>query len=71
MLVITHGDVAVRLDFVNPEALFHQGASSAEQLLKLAQSERPHLNKIIQSTYQKTALHLTINNGVSINTKHI
>ncbi len=57
MLVITHSDVAVRLDFVNPEALLHQGASSAEEFLKLPQSERPHLNKILQSTYQKTALH--------------
>lgn len=43
MLEVTYSDVAVRLDFVNPEALLHQGASSSEQLLKLPQSERPHL----------------------------
>lgn len=40
---ITHSDVAVRLDFVDPEAIVHQGASSAEQLLQLTQSEWPHL----------------------------
>lgn len=35
MLRITHCDIAVRLDFVDPEALLHQGTSSTEQFLKL------------------------------------
>lgn len=40
---VTHGDVAVRLDFVDPEALLHQAAGSAQQLFELAQREGPHL----------------------------
>lgn len=44
---MTYSDVAVRLDFVNPEAILHQGASSAEQFLQLPQRERPHLNKAV------------------------
>lgn len=39
----THGDVAVRLDLVNPEALLHQAAGSAQKLFELAQREWPHL----------------------------
>ena len=35
----THGDKAVRLDLVNPKALLHNGAGSAEQLFELAQSK--------------------------------
>ena len=49
MLAVTYSDIAVRLDFVNPEALLHQSASSAEQLFKLPQSERPHLNEIYRA----------------------
>lgn len=48
---VTYSDIAVRLDFVDPEAILHQGARSAQQLLELAQSERPHLHKQIQVTY--------------------
>lgn len=39
----THGDIAVRLDLVDPEALLHQAAGSAQQLFELAQREGPHL----------------------------
>lgn len=49
MLLITYSDIAVGLDFVNPEALLHQTASSAEQFLKLSQSEWPHLNSVTDS----------------------
>lgn len=40
---VTHGDVAVRLDLVDPEALLHQAAGPAQQLFELAQREGPHL----------------------------
>lgn len=56
----TYGDIAVRLDLVNPEAVLHQGACSAEQLLQLPQSERPHLNKttaLINKLHTLKALH--------------
>lgn len=43
--VITHSDKAVRLDLVNPEALFQQGAGSAQQLFQLAKGKWPHLTK--------------------------
>lgn len=33
--VATYGDVAVRFDLVNPEAVLHQGARPAKQLLQL------------------------------------
>lgn len=39
----THGDNAVRLDLVDPEALLHHGAGSVEQLFQLAQSEWANL----------------------------
>lgn len=40
---MTHGDVAVRLDLVDPETLLHQAAGSTQQLFELAQREGPHL----------------------------
>lgn len=40
---VTHSDVAVGLDLVDPEALLHQAAGSAQQLFELAQREGPHL----------------------------
>lgn len=43
---VTHGDVAVRLDLVNPEALLHQVAGSAQKLFELAQREGPHLEQV-------------------------
>lgn len=70
MLDATHSDIAVRLDFVDPEALLHQGAGSAQQLLQLAQSERPHLHKAAQSRHQQqTQTHhgrSLIRQGVSV-----
>lgn len=45
----TYGDVAVRFDLVNPEAVLHQGARPAKQLLQLPQRERPHLHKQSQA----------------------
>lgn len=49
---MTYSNIAVRLDFVNPEAILHQGARSAEQFLKLPESEWPHLHKYLQTIYQ-------------------
>lgn len=60
MIVVTHSDVAVRLDFVNPKALLHKGSSSTQQLLKLSQSEWPHLNKILQSSCNSVTKHTRI-----------
>lgn len=39
----THCDVAVRLDFVDPEPVFHHGACPVQQLFQLAQSEGSNL----------------------------
>lgn len=39
----TDCDEAMRLDLVDPEALFHQAACSAQQLFELAQGERSYL----------------------------
>lgn len=41
--VETHCDEAVRLDLVDPEALFHHAARPVQQLFELAQSEGSHL----------------------------
>lgn len=38
----TYGDVAVRFDLVDPEAILQHSASPAEQLLQLTQGERPN-----------------------------
>lgn len=42
-LVATHCDEAVRLDLVDPEALFHHAARSVQQLFELAQGEGSYL----------------------------
>lgn len=40
---VTHSNVAVRLDLIDPEAFLDQGARSAQQLFELPEGERPHL----------------------------
>lgn len=35
----------MRLDFVDPEAVLHQGARPAQQFFELPQGERPHLHQ--------------------------
>lgn len=45
LLPETHGDVAVRLDLIDPEAFLHQGSRPAQQLFELAEGERPHLHQ--------------------------
>lgn len=44
LAALTHSDVAVRLDFIDPEAFLNQGARSAEQLFELPEGERSHLH---------------------------
>lgn len=56
--VATYGDVAVRFDLVNPEAVLHQGARPAKQLLQLPQSERPHLHNQSQALSNRLSAQL-------------
>lgn len=41
---VTHSNVAVGLDLIDPEALLDQGARPAQQFFELPEGERPHLH---------------------------